>query len=110
MNTGSLYNLCLLTDICIIGERSCTGLCEFESKAWAIEALILTNHISIDNPSKFNIYILILYFVILPFSISLRVMISVLASSAVDCGLSPDRVKLKTIKLVFVTYLLNLLH
>lgn len=32
-------------------ERSCTGLCEFESKAWAIEALILTNHISIDNPT-----------------------------------------------------------
>ncbi|CAG2205262.1 HNRNPL [Mytilus edulis] len=32
-------------------ERSCTGLCEFESKAWAIEALILTNHVSIDNPT-----------------------------------------------------------
>ena len=30
------------------------------------------------------------------------VMVSVLASSAVDCGFEPDRVKPKTIKLVFV--------
>ena len=65
--TGSLYDLFLLTDICIIGERSCTGLCEFESKAWAIEALILTNHISIDNPSKFSIYFNIVFCFTLPY-------------------------------------------
>ena len=38
------------------------------------------------------------------------VMVSVLASSAVDCGFEPDRVKPKTIKLVFVASPLSTQH
>ena len=38
------------------------------------------------------------------------VLISVLASSAVDRGSSPDRVKPMTIKLVFVAFSLSTLH
>ena len=38
------------------------------------------------------------------------VMVSLLASSAVDCEFLPDRVKPKTIKLVFVASPLNTQH
>jgi hypothetical protein len=38
------------------------------------------------------------------------VMVSVLASSAVECGFEPDRVKPKTIKLVFVASPLSTQH
>jgi hypothetical protein len=37
-------------------------------------------------------------------------MVSALASSAVDCRFEPDRVKPKTIKLVFVSFPLSMQH
>jgi hypothetical protein len=38
------------------------------------------------------------------------VMVTVLASSAVDRGFEPNRVKLKTIKMVFVAFPLSMQH
>ncbi|KAJ8321031.1 hypothetical protein KUTeg_002618 [Tegillarca granosa] len=37
-----------------IADRSSTGLVEFENKPEAVEALILANHISVDNPGGKN--------------------------------------------------------
>lgn len=39
----------------LLAERSSSGLIQFESVAEAMEALVLCNHVSIPNPSKFQI-------------------------------------------------------
>ena len=37
----------------VTGDKSSTGLLEWESKSDAIEALMCANHVQIPNPSKF---------------------------------------------------------
>jgi len=37
-----------------VGDRSSTGLIEFSSKSDAAEGLILANHETIPNPSKYQ--------------------------------------------------------
>jgi len=39
--------------VAVAGDKSSTGLLEWESKSDAIEALMCANHVQIPNPSKF---------------------------------------------------------
>ena len=38
----------------LLGEKSSTGLLEWDSKSDAVEALILCNHTPVDNPSQYT--------------------------------------------------------
>ncbi|XP_033729127.1 heterogeneous nuclear ribonucleoprotein L-like isoform X1 [Pecten maximus] len=51
-------------------DRSSTGLVEFETKAEATEALLLTNHTSVPNPSGKNPYVFKLCFSATPIQFS----------------------------------------
>ena len=40
--------------VCVAGERSSTGLLEWESKTDALEALVMANHTPLPNPSMWH--------------------------------------------------------
>jgi len=45
--------LVIVEMVCVIGERSSTGVLEWDSKSEAIEALVVANHTQLPNPSMY---------------------------------------------------------
>ena len=44
-------------EVTVAGDKSSTGLLEWETKADAIESLMCANHVQIPNPSKSQTYL-----------------------------------------------------